>query len=102
MFHRLVCALAVLAFTAVGLLAGETRGTIKFLNVKKGSLTITVTDKEKNTKDVDFMVPATAKVIDNEGNELKGRLKALKAGDVLIVTTEKDGDKDVVKEVKRK
>lgn len=90
---------AVLALTllAVGVLGAETKGKLKYLNVKQGKVTIVVGEK-----DLEFMVPATAKVVDGGGKDLKGRLYALKAGDELTIVTEKDGDRDAVKEVRRK
>ena len=48
----------------------------------------------------DYMADALKlDVVDKEGKELKGRLYDLKAGEELILVTEKDGDKDVVKEM---
>jgi len=100
MCHRFAISLLVVVLVAAGVFAGETKGKIKFLNVKKGTMTLTVGDKGE--KDVDFVVPSSAKVVDADGKELPMRLKVFKAGDEVIVTTGKDGDKDVVTEVKKK
>lgn len=97
MLHRLGIALVAVLILTVGVLAGEFKGKLKYLNAKKGTMTIIVGEK-----DVDFMVPLTAKVLDREGKELKGRLYDLKAGEELTVLTDKDGDKEVVKEIRRK
>jgi hypothetical protein len=91
-----VAVLAVLILT-VGVLAGEFKGKLKYLNIKKGTMTIIVGEK-----DVEFMIPLTAKVVDQEGKDVRGRLDALRGGEELTIVTEKDGDKDVVKEIRRK
>jgi len=97
MVRRFGVAVLALLILTVGVLGGEFKGKLKYLNIKKGTMTIIVADK-----DVDFMIPLTAKILDREGKELKGRLDALKAGEEVIVITDKDGDKDVVKEIRRK
>jgi hypothetical protein len=97
MVQRFGIALVAVLILAIGVLAGEFKGKLKYLNVKKATMTIIVGEK-----DVDFTVPLTAKVLDKEGKELRGRLYDLKAGEELIVVTDKDGDKDVVKEIRRK
>jgi hypothetical protein len=97
MLQRFGIALVAVLILAVGVLAEDFKGKLKYLNVKKATMTIIVGEK-----DVEFTIPLTAKVVDKEGKELKGRLYDLKAGEELIVHTEKDGDKDVVKEIRRK
>jgi hypothetical protein len=97
MFHRVLSALLALVLLAAGVLAGEFKGKLKYLNAKKATMTIIVADK-----DVEFMVPLTAKVVDKEGKEVKGRLYDLRAGEEVTVVTDKDGDRDVVKEIRRK
>jgi hypothetical protein len=97
MIHRFAIALVAVLILAVGVMAGEFKGKLKYLNVKKATITIVVAEN-----DVEFMVPLTARIIDREGKELKGRLYDLKAGEELTVVTDKDGDKDVVKEIRRK
>ena len=97
MFQPFGLALVAVLILAVGGFAGEFKGKLKYLNAKKATLTIVVGEK-----DVDFTVPLTAKVLDSEGKDLKGRLFDLKGGEELTVVTDKDGDKDVVKEIRRK
>lgn len=97
MMHRSIAACLAVALLAVGVFGAETKGKLKYLNVKKGTMTIIVGEKE-----LEFMVPVTAKVVGGDGKDLKGRLNALKANDELTVVTDKDGDRDVVKEVRRK
>ncbi|MBY0522464.1 MAG: hypothetical protein K2R98_03660 [Gemmataceae bacterium] len=97
MLHRFAITLLAILVLSLGVLADEIKGKVKLLNVKKGQLVIVVGEKEK-----EFMVPERAKVTDNDGKELPGRLKALRAGDEVTVVTGKDGDKEVVQEVKRK
>jgi hypothetical protein len=97
MLQRCGLALVAVLVLAVGLPAEEFKGKLKYLNAKKATMTIVV-----GKKDVEFNIPLTAKVVDSEGKDLKGRLLDLKGGEDLVVVTDKDGDKDVVKEIRRK
>lgn len=97
MILRFVAALLAVALLAVSGLGAEFKGKLKYLNVKKEKLTLVVGDK-----DIEFTVPVTAKVLGGDGKDLKNRLYALKGNDELTIVTEKEGDRDVVKEVRRK
>jgi hypothetical protein len=99
MFRKLCCALVVLCFLAVSVLAAEFTGTVEKINTKNGDITIKVKDKS-----MDFTIPPVAKVTDKGGKALKGRkrLAGITKGSEVTITTEKKKDKEVVTEVKVK
>jgi hypothetical protein len=97
---RKLLSLAVvgLIFTGI-LLADEAKG--KFKKWGKGTITVTVGDKEQ-----DFKVGKDAKIFHGE-DEVKGKdrrqmFKDLKEGNDVTITYDKEGDKMTVKEVKIK
>jgi hypothetical protein len=99
MLRRLLCAFFGVALVTGILLADETKG--KFKKWQKGTLTVTVGDKDQ-----EFKVGKEAKVYDGD-QEVTGKdrgklLKGLKDGADVTVTYDKEGDKTTVKEVKVK
>ena len=80
-------------------LADEAKG--KFKKAEKGTVTVTVGDK-----DVEYKLGKDAKVFDGD-TEIKGKergkfFKDLKEGSDVTVVYDKDGDKITVKEFRKK
>jgi hypothetical protein len=88
-----ICLLLVCAMT---LLAAEYKGKIKSVDRGKNTITITVEDK-------DVTLPVSEDVKVSRGDkELKKKLqsKAFDKNRYVTVTTQGDGDKEVVKEIR--
>jgi hypothetical protein len=102
MSRRVLSAVAVLLAVVAFVAAGEIKGKITKVDADNNKITLTVDDKDQ-----EFALTKDTKIISSKGNELKGGLKskrfsekALKNGIEATITTEKVGDKEVVKEVK--
>jgi hypothetical protein len=91
-----------LASSAV-LVAAEVKGKITKVNPEKNTITVTV-----DGKDQDFTLTTDTKIVNSKGKDIKDGLKgkqfqnekSLKKGIAVTLTTDKVGDKEVVKEVK--
>jgi hypothetical protein len=91
-----------LASSAV-LVAAEIKGKITKVDAEKNTITVTI-----DTKDQEFTLTKDTKIVNNKGKDIKDGLKgkvfqnekALKKGIAVTLTTEKQGDKDVVTQVK--
>lgn len=101
MVRKMVGGLFALAIFALGGFADEYKGKIKSVDAEKGTLTVTVGDKDR-----EFKVPATAKFTAGkkdlaEGLKSKQFAKANKVIglEVTIVTEKKEGT-ETVSEVK--
>jgi hypothetical protein len=101
MLRSLVCAAFALVVCAVAVLAGETRGKVKSVDPDKNTITVTVDDK-----DVTFKVTDDTKILrkgkdgDKEVKDGLKNEKAWKRGPNVIVTTDGDGTKGKVKEIR--
>ncbi len=102
MLRTLVCAAFALVICAVAVLAGEFRGRVKSVDPDKN--TITVADKEGNEKT--FKVTDDTKIVRGKGDKekaVKDGLKNEKAwskNPFVLVTTEGEGTKGKVKEIR--
>jgi len=99
MNRRIVGVLAVVLFAVVAVSAADYKGTVEKIDTKSGSVSVKVDGKVQS-----FAITFTAKVFDSGGKESTGRkrLEIFKAGDDVVITTEKKGDKDVVTKVEQK
>ena len=102
MSRRVLSATVVLFAFAAVIAAAEIKGKIIKVDADNNKITVTVDDKDK-----EFTLTKDTKILSAKGNELKGGLKskrfsekALMKGVSATITTEKVGDKEVVKEVK--
>lgn len=98
MFRTLLCVVFALAVFTLGALADEYKGKIKSVDGDKGTLTVTIGDKDQT-----FNVPATAKITAGkkdiaDGLKAKQFNKAIGA-EVTVITEKKDG-KETVSEIK--
>jgi ribosome maturation factor RimP len=79
---------------ALGALAEEYRGKIKSIDADKGTITVTVGDKDQ-----EFKVPATAKVLRGKKEVADGikdkRFGKAVGSEVTVVTEKKDGAETV-------
>src|SRR5262245_27252177 len=104
MLRRSLCAFVALLFVTTAVMAGEIKGKVKSINAKKGDMTVTIKDGDKD-KDVDYMIPPLAKVLDADGKESKGkkRLAIINSGASITITTEKkkvgDEEKEVITQI---
>jgi hypothetical protein len=82
---------------AGGLLAFEVEATIKKVDAEKGVVVFTAGQKDRTVQ-----VPRDVKVLDAAGKELANGLKApgVKAGAVVTLTVEREGDKPVLKAIR--
>jgi hypothetical protein len=101
MLRSLVCAGFALLICAVAVLAGEYRGKVKSVDPDKSTITVTIGDDDKT-----FKVTDDTKIVRGKGDkekEVKGGLKNEKAWSKnpnVIVTTEGEGAKAKVKEIR--
>jgi hypothetical protein len=102
MSRRLLAAFAVMFVFTAFVVAAEIKGKITKVDAENNKITVTVDDKEK-----EFTLTKDTKITGKKGGEIKNGLKAktfneknLKKGIQATITTEKDGDKEIVKEVK--
>jgi hypothetical protein len=101
MLRSLVCAAFALVVCAVAVLAGENRGKVKSVDPDKNTITVTIEDK-----DVTFKVTDDTKIVRGKGDkakEVKDGLKNEKAWSKnpnVIVTTDGEGTKGKVKEIR--
>ena len=102
MSRRVVVAVAVLFFFTALAVAAEIKGKVSKVDAENNKITITVDDKDQ-----EFSITKDTKIIGSKGGEVKNGLKskafsekALKRGITATITTEKQGDKEVVKELK--
>jgi uncharacterized protein YsxB (DUF464 family) len=93
MMRKLVCvAFALVAFTVVAF-AEEYKGKLKSVDADKGTITVTIGDKDQ-----EFKVPATAKITAGKKDIDNGLKKLGKKGvgaEVTVVTEKKDGAETV-------
>lgn len=95
MFRKIVCAVFALALCLGVVLADEAKGKVK--KYDKGTLTVTVGDKDQ-----EFKLEKGVKVTKNK-EEVKGkRSEIFKEGTEVTVIYDKEGDKKTVKEVQVK
>jgi hypothetical protein len=101
MLRSLVCAAFALFVCAVAVLAGEYRGRVKSVDPDKNTITVTVGDNDKT-----FKVTDDTKIVRGKGDkakEVKDGLKNEKAWKNLpnvVITTEGEGTKEKVKEIR--
>ena len=102
MSRRVVAAVAVLFFFTAFVVAAEIKGKVSKVDAENNKITITVDDKDQ-----EFSITKDTKIIGSKGGEVKNGLKskafsekALKRGITATITTEKQGDKEIVKELK--
>jgi hypothetical protein len=101
MLRSLVCAAFALVVCAVAVLAGEYRGKVKSVDPDKSTITVTIDDKDKT-----FKVTDDTKIVRGKGDkskEVKDGLKNEKAWSKnpnVIITTEGEGAKEKVKEIR--
>src|SRR5262249_7704585 len=102
MSRRVVAAIAVLFFFTALAVAAEIKGKVSKVDAENNKITLTVDDKDQ-----EFTITKDTKIIGSKGGEVKNGLKskafsekALKRGITATITTEKQGDKEVVKELK--
>jgi hypothetical protein len=98
MLRTLICVALTLVVFALGALAEEYKGKIKSVDADKGTLTVTVGDKDQ-----EFKVPAGAKITAGKReiqDGLKAKLFGKAAGSEVVVVTEKKGGTETVTEVK--
>jgi hypothetical protein len=102
MSRRVFAALAVLFVFTAFVVAAEIKGKITKVDAENNKITVTVDDKDR-----EFTLTKDTKIIGKKGGDIKNGLKAkafndkaLKKGIQATITTEKDGDKEIVKEVK--
>jgi hypothetical protein len=101
MLRSLVCAAFALVVCAVAVLAGEYRGKVKSVDPDKSTITVTIDDKDKT-----FKVTDDTKIVRGKGDkskEVKDGLKNEKAWSKnpnVIITTEGEGTKEKVKEIR--
>jgi Cu/Ag efflux protein CusF len=103
MGSRLFGVASLLVFGLAVASADDVRGKVKKVDADKGTITITVDDKDQT-----FDVPKEAKVVGIFGKKLKkaqqldlpGGLAAIKEGANVTITTDKKDNKDVVSQVK--
>jgi hypothetical protein len=93
---RSLSAMALLLLFGLTLLAAEYKGKVKSVDRDKNTITITVDDK-----DMTFNVSDDARVIRGE-KEVKKKLKAkvFDNNPSVTLTTDGEGEKEVVKEIK--
>jgi hypothetical protein len=98
MQRRIAAVLVVLIVCAGGLLGEEIKGKVKSVNADKGTITLTVGDKDQ-----EFKIAKETKIVNAAGKDVPDGLKAKmfqRPNLPVTVTTEKKGGADVVKEVK--
>jgi Cu/Ag efflux protein CusF len=104
MLNRVLGAAAcLLALTFAVVSADEVKGRVKKVDSDKGTLTLTVNDKDQT-----FTIPKEAKIVGLFGKKIKkaqlldipGGLTGVKEGVEVTVTTDKKDNKDVVSQVK--
>ncbi|HYT95110.1 MAG TPA: hypothetical protein VEL76_40710 [Gemmataceae bacterium] len=96
-----VACLSVIGLAAAS--ADDIRGKVKKVDAEKGTITITVDDKDQS-----FDVPKDAKIVALYGKKLKkaqqldlpGGLAAVKEGANVTITYDKKDKKDVVTQVR--
>jgi hypothetical protein len=96
---RLATAAAIVLFLSAGALgAAEVKGKLTSVDADKGTLTITVDGKDR-----DFTVPKDAEITVQDIRAYKSKEglkdKAFVKGRMVVVTTEKKDDKEVVTKV---
>jgi hypothetical protein len=93
---RSLSAIGLLLVFGLALLAAEYKGKVKSVDRDKKTLTVTIDDKEKT-----FNVGEDVKVIRGE-KEVKKKLqsKVFDKNPTVTLTTEGEGDKEVLKEIK--
>jgi hypothetical protein len=105
MVRRITFVLVALVFTVASVMAADYTGKVKTIDGKKGSVTITYKDGDKEVSK-DFDIPPVATVLKSDGTESKGkkRLAVISKDTSITVTTEKkkvgDEEKEVVTKVK--
>ncbi|MBY0528482.1 MAG: hypothetical protein K2R98_34140 [Gemmataceae bacterium] len=105
MLRRIALALVALVFTFASVMAADYTGKVKTIDAKKGSVTITYKDGDKEVSK-DFDIPPLASVVGPDGKELKGkkRLATISKDTSITLTTEKkkvgDEEKEVITKVK--
>jgi hypothetical protein len=94
MLRKFLCA-AVVCLLAVGFaLADDIKGKVKSVDPDKGTITVTVDDKDQT-------LPVSKDVKLSLGKKVK-ELKDVQVGKDVVLTTSKQDDKDVVTEIKKK
>jgi hypothetical protein len=96
MIRTLVCSLAALLLVAGAASADVIKGKVK--SVSDTKITLTVDDKDK-TYDVAKEVKVVQPGKKNTVTDVTGGMSAVKTGDEVTITTDKQGDKETVKEV---
>jgi hypothetical protein len=105
MVRRVACALVALFVSVACISAADYTGKVTTINAKKGNITITYKDGDKEVKK-DFEITFMSTVINREGMELKGkkRLASILKDDSVTITTEKkkfgDTEREIVTKVK--
>lgn len=98
--RKLLAVLVALLFCISGAMAGEHRGKVKSVDAEKGTITITIKGEDKTFKvadDAEFAArneKATQRLA-----KQKLKFKGFSRGPVVTLTTEGEGDKEVVKKV---
>src|SRR5262249_46212578 len=97
MIRRSLVVALLFACVAAGLRAGQIKGKIKNVAPDKNSGTVTV-----GKTDQPFTIPADAKILSAGGKEMPQRLlaKLFQPGIQVLVTTDKQDGKEIVKELK--
>jgi hypothetical protein len=99
MLRSLVCAAFALVVCAVAVLAGEYKGKVKSVDPDKNTITVTVGDDDKTFKVTDDTKIVRGKDGDKEVKDgLKSKIWSKNPN--VIVTTEGEGAKGKVKEIR--
>ena len=103
MFRKLVCALAVVAFSMGLAFADTIKGKVKEVDDEKKTITVTVDDKDSTypvDKDAKIFTTGKAKKGQAAPEVALSGLRAVLAGQEVTVTTEKKNDKDTATAIK--
>ncbi len=99
---RTLCLALMLVFVGARLASADTvSGLVKSIDTDKNTITITADDKDQTfsvEKESKVWQPGRTKKMPK--SDVPGGLSGLKAGQPVVLTTEKKNDKDVVTEIK--
>jgi hypothetical protein len=99
----MVCTVVALLIVAGGLRAAEIRGKVKTTDTDKGTVTVTVDDKDTTlsvAKDAKITQLVGKKPKKAQAQDVPGGLGGLAAGKDVTLTTEPKDGKDVVTQIK--